>query len=151
MKKSEIAENLFKEGYNCAQSVVGAFCEEIGMEFSEAVKIISGFGGGMGRMREVCGAVSGMVFVLGCKFGYNLPTEVALKKELYERIQTVVKAFSETQGSIICRDLLPEKDGADTAPQPSQRTIEYYKRRSCSGCVACAAGILEKYLRCCAQ
>lgn len=147
MTKSQIAEKLFKDGYNCAQAVVGAFSEEIGMNFSDAVKSVSGFGGGMGRMREVCGAVSGMVFVLSCKYGYDTPIETTLKKELYSKIQSVAKEFSTMQGSIICRDLLPKKDGADTAPQPAQRTSEYYKTRSCAGCVACAAGILEKYLR----
>ena len=144
MKKSEIAENLFKEGYNCAQSVVGAFCEEIGMEFSEAVKIISGFGGGMGRMREVCGAVSGMFMVLDAVEGYTSPTDNEAKKELYAKVQKLAGEFKAENGSIICRELLGGVPS--TTPNPTERTPEFYKKRPCGELVKMAADIVADHL-----
>lgn len=145
MKKEEIAGELFSEGYNCAQSVVAAFSEEIGMEKEAAAKAVSGFGGGIGRLREVCGAVSGMVFVLSNIEGYSDPKDRTGKKELYIKVQELTGKFREEKGSIICRELL-KGINADTSPVPSERTPEYYRTRGCRGCVECAAGILEKYL-----
>ena len=145
--KAETAEELFREGYNCAQSVAGAFCEEIGIDFNTAVRMVSGFGGGIGRMREVCGAVSGMTFVIGILMGYDDPKDVDGKKDLYAVIQTLCKGFKDITGSVICRELLSKKDAADDSPQPAERTAEYYRQRGCAGYVACAAGILEEYLR----
>ena len=85
--KAERAKALFLEGYNCTQAVVGAFAEEIGMDFDTAVRLASGFGGGMGRLRQVCGTVSGMVFVASAKLGYTDPKAKVEKKELYQEIQ----------------------------------------------------------------
>ena len=82
--KAERAKALFLEGYNCTQAVVGAFAEEIGMDFDTAVRLASGFGGGMGRLRQVCGTVSGMVFVASAKLGYTDPKAKVEKKELYQ-------------------------------------------------------------------
>ena len=144
--KAETAEELFREGYNCAQSVAEAFCEEIGIDFNTAVRMVSGFGGGIGRMREVCGAVSGMTFVIGILMGYDDPKDVDGKKDLYAVIQTLCKEFKDITGSVICRELLSKKDAADDSPQPAERTAEYYRQRGCAGYVACAAGILEEYL-----
>ena len=136
------------EGYNCAQSVVGAYAQEMGMDFEAAVKMASSFGGGMGRLREVCGAVSGMFLVAGALYGYAAPKDFDAKKEHYERIQCLAARFKEKTGSIVCREILGTdgKDGQDTNPTPSVRTKEYYKKRPCSEMTCLAADILEQYI-----
>ena len=138
MSKQEEAEKLFLEGYNCAQSVAGAF--------ETAMKLSSSFGGGMGRMREVCGAVSGMAFVAGVLYGYDDPKDDIAKKEHYERVQYLASEFKKETGSIICRELLGI-EGKDHAATPSKRTQEYYKKRPCVKMVGLAAGILEQYMK----
>lgn len=145
MNKREKAEALFLEGYNCAQAVVGAYAQEIGMDFDTAVRLVSPFGGGMGRLREVCGTVSGMFFVAGAIFGYDDPKDSAAKKELYERIQFLAERFQEETGSIVCRELLGAA-GKDTSPVPEERTKAYYQKRSCVKMVGLAAEIMEKYI-----
>ena len=112
MKKSEKAVELFKKGYNCSQSVFGAFAEDLGIDFETAVMISSSFGGGMGRMREVCGAVSGMFMAAGIKYGYSDPKNMNAKKEHYRLIQTLAERFKERNKYIVCRQLLGmEADG----------------------------------------
>ncbi|MBQ2944932.1 MAG: C_GCAxxG_C_C family protein, partial [Ruminococcus sp.] len=106
MTKGQQAKILFKEGYNCAQAVFGAFSQELGLDFDIAMKLSSGFGGGMGRLREVCGAVSGMFMVFDMKHGYTSPTDKEGKMELYSHIQELSKRFEKENGSIICRELL---------------------------------------------
>ena len=145
MRREEKAAELFKKGYNCAQAVATAFCEETGLSEEQTAKLVSGFGGGMGRMREVCGAVSGMVFVLSALEGYSDPNEKDGKRDLYATIQRLADKFKEKEGSLICRDLL-KCTGADASPTPDERNAEYYKKRGCVGCVECAAGILDEYL-----
>lgn len=102
----ERAMELFKQGYNCSQSVFGAFCEECGIDFETALKLSSSFGGGMGRLREVCGAVSGMFMVVGMKYGYTDPKDSVSKAEHYKRIQELAEEFKENNRSIVCRELL---------------------------------------------
>lgn len=143
--KAEQAKALFKEGYNCSQAVVAAFSEEIGMDRSRLLRMVSSFGGGMGRMREVCGAVSGMFFVAGALYGYDGPKDMQAKKEHYARIQELAAQFKAETGSIICRELLG-LDGKDTSPVPSERTAGYYKKRPCPEMVALAAGLMEAYM-----
>lgn len=145
MGKREVAKNLFLSGYNCSQSVVGAFAEEIGMDFHEAVRLVSSFGGGMGRLREVCGAVSGMFFVAGALYGYSDPKDFNAKKEHYERIQLLAARYKEQTGSIVCRELLG-LEGRDRSPSPSERSPEYYKKRPCPDMVGLAAEIMERYI-----
>lgn len=145
MGKKEQAKELFLKGYNCTQAVVGAFAEEIGMDFDTAVKMVSSFGGGMGRLREVCGAVSGMFFVAGALYGYNDPKDFEAKKEHYARIQLLASRYKEETGSIVCRELLG-MDGKDHSPIPSERTKEYYKKRPCPDMVGLAAEIMETYI-----
>lgn len=145
MNKSETARKLFKEGYNCSQAVLGAFAEDIGMDFETAIKLASSFGGGMGRMREVCGAVSGMFMAAGLIFGYSDPKDFAAKKEHYKRIQELAEEFKNKNRFIVCRQLLGI-DGKDDNFVPSKRTDEYYKKRPCEELVADAAEILEHYI-----
>lgn len=144
MQKAEQARNFFKEGYNCTQSVVAAFCEEIGMDRASLLQMASSFGGGMGRLREVCGAVSGMFLVAGALYGYDDPKDMQAKKEHYTRIQELAARFKAENGSIICRELLG-LDGLDHSPVPSERTAEYYKKRPCAEMAAAAARLMETY------
>ncbi len=145
MKKSERAYELFKEGYNCSQAVFGAFAEELGMDFETAVMLSSSFGGGMGRMREVCGAVSGMFMAAGIKYGYSDPKDNQAKKEHYRLIQKLAEKFRERNHYIVCRQLLG-LDGQDSSYVPSERTQAYYKKRPCAELVRDAAEILEEYM-----
>jgi C_GCAxxG_C_C family probable redox protein len=142
---SELAMAYFKEGYNCSQSVFIAFCDEYGMDFEIALKISSSFGAGMGRLREVCGAVSGMFMVAGMIYGYTDPKNHKIKAGHYERIQYLAKEFEEKNRSIICRELLGLGQGKDS-PIPELRTAEYYKKRPCVELVGMAAEIMEKYI-----
>ncbi len=145
MDKSEKAKELFKQGYNCAQAVVGAYAEELGIDMETAMKLASSFGGGMGRLREVCGAVSGMFMVAGIKYGYSSPEASLEKTEHYKKIQELAAEFSESNGSIICRELLGLQAGKDSHV-PDERTEKYYKARPCVELVGDAAAILEEYI-----
>ncbi len=144
MSKRETAIKLFLDGYNCSQAVLGAFCEEFGVDFTTAMKISSSFGGGMGRLREVCGAVSGLFMVVGLHSGYTSPDDKEAKTNHYKLIQQLAEEFKKKNGSIICRELLGLDDNKNDYV-PSDRTKEYYKKRPCAELVGDAAEILEKY------
>lgn len=146
VKKREVAEKYFLDGYNCAQAVALAFAEYAGMNDECVLKSVSGFGGGVGRMREVCGAISGMAFICGWIFGYSDANAVTEKKELYSVIQELCDRFKRKNGSIICRDLLGAKLSV-VSSTPEARTPEYYKTRPCAKLVGDAAEILEEYLK----
>ena len=143
-KYGEKAKALFTEGYNCAQAVFAAFSDVTGIESETSFKLSSGFGGGMGRMREVCGAVSGMFMVLGAVEGYTSPTDNAEKMELYAKVQKLAEKFKTENGSIICRELLG--GSPSSTPVPSERTAEYYQKRPCGELVEIAADIVADYL-----
>ena len=135
----------FKEGYNCAQSVFLAFAEDCGFDKETALKLSSSFGGGMGRLREVCGAVSSMFAIAGIKKGYTSPTDDDTKTKHYELIQHLANEFKKEHGTIICRELLGLPEGADE-PIPSKRTEEYYEERPCEMFIQTATKIIEKKL-----
>lgn len=139
----EKAERLFKEGYNCAQAVFGAYCDDTGMDFETAMKLSSSFGGGMGRLREVCGAVSAMFMVAGLKAGYANPADTVSKQKHYELIQLMSQKFKEENGSIICRELLGLEIHQDS-PAPAKRNAEYYRKRPCAELVKCASEIIDE-------
>ena len=143
MDHGEKAAELFLSGYNCAQSVAVAFCDVTGMEEKTAARMASAFGGGMGRLREVCGAVSGMFMVLSVLYGYDTPGDDARKMELYTRVQALAGQFREEVGSIVCREILknPPSD-----PNPSPRTAEYYKKRPCARMVLTAGRIMDQFI-----
>ncbi len=145
MTHEEKAKKLFKEGYNCAQSVFVAFCEDMNLDQEIALKLSSSFGGGMGRLREVCGAVSGMFMVAGVLYGYNDPKDHNTKSEHYARIQNLALEFSKCNHSIICRELLGIQ-GINDNPVPEKRTEKYYKKRPCMELVGDAARIIENYM-----
>ena len=142
---SEKAANNFREGYNCAQSVLLAFANKVGLKEDEALKLASSFGGGMGRLREVCGAVSAMFMIAGILKGYTEPNNDVVKAEHYKLIQDLAAEFKSKHGTIICRELLG-LDGTEFSPIPSARTDEYYKERPCEEFIKCAAEIVEKEL-----
>ncbi len=141
--KKQIAQNLFRQGYNCAQSVLGAFHEEINMTFEDALKLSSSFGGGMGRMREVCGAVSSMFMIAGIKKGYTTPNDDAIKEKHYKLIQDLANQFKEKYNTIICRELLETNDNS---PIPSKRTEKYYEERPCEEFIKTCAELITQNL-----
>ncbi len=145
MDHGEKAEKLFKEGCNCAQSVLCAFEDVTGIERETAAKLASSFGGGLGRMREVCGAVSGAAMVLGLAKGYSDPEDFDAKKAHYALIQEFAARFKEQNGSIICRELL-SGSGASNGFTPERRTDGYYQKRPCAELCRCAAEIVEGLL-----
>lgn len=144
MEHSVYAAKLFVEGYNCAQAITVAFSDVTGLSPEFSARMASSFGGGMGRMREVCGAVSGMLLVAGLLYGYDDPChEDAAKKAHYTRVQALAGQFREQIGSIVCREILknPPSD-----PTPSPRTAEYYAQRPCARMVFTAAQVLDAYI-----
>ncbi len=145
MTRSERAVELFLEGCNCAQAVFVAFADLLGVDEPLALRISSSFGGGVGRQREICGAVSGMCMVVGALYGYDDVKDPAKKAEHYARVQELCGAFREMYGSIVCRELLGAKR-ADDAPTPTPRDAEFYRTRPCARFVAAAADLLVQYI-----
>lgn len=137
------AAELFLQGYNCAQSVVVAFCDVTGLDEKTSARMISSFGGGMGRLREVCGAVSGMFFVLGWLYGYDTPGDDHVKMTLYSQVQALAEKFREQNGSIVCREILKNPP---TDPNPSPRTAEYYRVRPCARMVLTAGRLMDEFI-----
>ena len=141
--KAQKAMKHFKDGYNCCQAVVLAFCDELDIDEKTALALSSSFGGGIGRLREVCGAVSGMCIVAGLKYGYISPTDNGQKADHYALIQALAKEFEDKNGSIICRVLTGlEKD----THIPSERNKEFYKKRPCAELVYDAAEIMQNMI-----
>lgn len=146
MTRKEKAMNSFLEGYNCSQCLILAFEDLLTIDKEMALKIASPFGGGMGRLREVCGSVSGMFMVLGYIYGYDKPEDFEGKKLLYEHIQELAARYEKANGSIICRELLGLTVKKEDAT-PEKRTEEYYKKRPCTEKIGSAAEILEQFLK----
>ncbi len=147
MSKGDIAKQNFMNGYNCSQAVLLAFCEDFGLEKETALKISEPFGGGMGRMREVCGTVTGMFMVLGLAMGNSDAKDGSTKKNVYKSVQELAEKFKQDNGSIICRELLGFQKNNKESYVPSERTNEYYKKRPCPELCKYAADILEDYLK----
>lgn len=145
MKTNEqIAREHFTSGYNCAQSVFLTYAEKYGFDKDTALKLSSSFGGGMGRMREVCGAVSAMFMIAGLENGYTENNNDEIKAEHYTRIQNLANEFKKKNGTIICRELLGVD--ADDNPIPSKRTSQYYEERPCEELIADACKIIDKFI-----
>ena len=151
------AERLFREGYNCAQAVVAAFCDLYGMDEELALRISASFGAGLGRMREVWGAVSGMGIIAGLENGATKGIDVAGKKANYDLIASMASEFKKNNGTIICRELLgldkQVSEGEKGKVQkvdttPGERNEEYYKTRPCVDKVRECAQIIEDYIIC---
>lgn len=148
--RREKAIQLFQEGYNCSQAVFAAFCDDYDISKEMALKLSSSFGGGMGRMREVCGAVSGMFLVAGLETGATDGRDADGKKRNYDMVQKLAAKYREKNGSIICRELLglgqDNTQKAFTDTNPEARTEQYYKKRPCASLVGDAVDILEEEL-----
>lgn len=147
--RGELALANFKQGYNCAQAVFLAFGDVTGLDPTTATRLVSSFGGGMGRMREVCGAVSGALTVLGLLRGYDRPDDREGKSRHYAQVRAFAERFKEKTGggSILCRDLLAGAR-ADATPggEPEARSEAYYQKRPCGELCAIAAEIVEEML-----
>ena len=143
MNRGTQAAELFLQGYNCAQAIAVAFSDVTGLDRDFSARMASSFGGGMGRLREVCGAVSGMLMVAGLLYGYDSTDDDVAKKAHYSLVQELAGQFKAENGSIICREILrnPPSD-----PAPSPRTAEYYAQRPCARMVYSAAEILDAYI-----
>ena len=146
MTRREAAIDNFKKGYNCSQSIVLAFEDMLPVDGSLLSRLSSSFGGGMGRLREVCGSVSGMFMVAGLLYGYDGPETGQKKSEHYARIQELARRFEEKHGTIICREMLGLTVHHDV-PVPEKRTEEYYKKRPCAEIIGDAAEILEQFIK----
>lgn len=146
MTRREAAMANFLKGYNCSQSIVLAFEDLLPVDREQLSKLASSFGGGMGRLREVCGSVSGMFMIAGLLYGYDGPETAKVKADHYARIQELARRFEEKHGSIVCRELLGLSVRRES-PTPEARTAEYYKKRPCAEIIGDAAEILERFLR----
>ncbi|MCQ2792630.1 MAG: C-GCAxxG-C-C family protein [Bacilli bacterium] len=143
MKREKLAESYFLKGYSCSQAVVLAYQDLIKLKKDDLLKLASPFGGGIGRLREVCGALSGALIVLGYLKG-NPTTDLKKKEELYQTIQKIAAEFKKENGAIVCRELLHLR--CASSPKPSKRNEKYYHARPCLKMVNSATRILEKYL-----
>ena len=144
MTHSKKARELFNQGYNCAQAVFCAFSDIMNIDLTTAKKLSSSFGGGMGGLREVCGAVSGMFMVLGVLYGYDDPADHEAKTVHYARIREAAERFREKNGTIICRELLK---GIEHTPDPQKRDAEYYRKRPCPDIVFICAEITDDIIK----
>lgn len=142
---AERAKALFYQGYNCSQAVAGAFAEQMGLPLDTVTQMVSALGGGMCRMRETCGAVSGAMIVLGTLRGYHDPTAKDQKAKLYAEGQQLCRQFQKRFGSLTCGRLLGIEPGSSDA-QPTPRTSEFYQTRPCPHLIEGMAEILESYL-----
>ncbi len=145
MNHAEKACRLFAEGRNCSQAVFTAFCDVTGLDEEFALRLSSSFGGGMGRMREVCGTCSAMFMIAGILYGYISKNDIDEKAEHYRRIQYLAQEFKNKHDTINCLELLKNLN-VDKNPVPEKRTEQYYKVRPCIKFVRTAAEILDKYI-----
>ena len=146
-ERVKIAVQNFESGYNCAQSVFLAYSDVFELNLEMAKKMSVSFGGGVGRMREVCGTVSAMAMLAGFKYPVLDQHDQEARTKNYAMVQKMSDLFKEKHGTIICRSLLPAAEASQTAPQPSARTAEYYAKRPCSKYVEDAARIAGRMLK----
>lgn len=143
-ERVERAMALFQEGYNCCQAVMGAFCREFGIDFETGMRLTAGLGGGMGRLREVCGTCSAMFILAGLRYGSATDKDVQTRAVTYRAVQELAAKFREQNGSIVCHELLGI--GGDGNPVPSVRDSGFYAKRPCKEYVRCAAELVESML-----
>lgn len=146
-ERVEQAVRNFESGFNCAQSVFLAYSDIFELDLETAKKMSVSFGGGIGRMREVCGTVSAMAMLAGFKYPVVDPTDQEARTRNYGMVQKMADLFKDKHQTIICRELLPPEDAATTTPAPSARTSQYYQKRPCSQYVAEAARIAGQMLK----
>ena len=139
------AREAFEQGYNCSQSVVVAYADVLGQDADALASLVAPLGGGMGRLREVCGAVSGMLMVSSAAYRGESNTDRSVRTQIYTGVQQLADRYRSECGSIVCRELLGLKQHSD-APVPEERTADYYRRRPCAEYVAIAARLVGEYL-----
>ncbi|MGN1061244.1 MAG: C-GCAxxG-C-C family protein [Candidatus Coproplasma sp.] len=144
--RADRAREMFLQGYNCSQSVVGAFADLFGFDNVTAMKFAEGLGGGMGRMRLTCGAVAATSVLASMKMSSGEPGDLKLRGEIYAVIQKMAGEFKENNGSVICAELLGAALPKDNSATPEERTPDYYKRRPCADKIYQCALLVEKYL-----
>ena len=142
MERSEVAVAKFVSGYNCAQSVLFYFCDDLNLDKDNALKIACGFGAGMGRKEEVCGAVSGGIMVIGAKYGRGENEDRKTTDSTYIKIRELMDKFSQKHGTYICRQLL---SGCELTTEEGQKIFEEndYLNKVCKPCVKSVVEILE--------
>lgn len=145
MSKADRAKELFLMGYNCAQATFGAFAEDYGLDFNVAMTLSAGLGGGIGRLRETCGAVTGATLAVSLAMGSFDLNNPDAKTEVYKEIRKVVEIFESETGTVICADMLGVARRGD-APDAEPRTPEYYKKRPCADLVYLAADAAERII-----
>lgn len=143
--KSEQAISKFAGGYNCAQSVFSAFCEDLRIDQNAALKIACGFGAGMGRKGEVCGAVTGGIMVLGARYGRGENEDRTATEATYARTREFMNQFASQHGTCLCRELL---NGCDLTTEEGQKTFRENDlfNKVCKPCVQSAVEIVEKIM-----
>jgi len=143
--RKEQAAEYFLSGYNCSQSVIAAYCDLFDTDRETALKFTEGFGGGMGRLRSVCGTVTAMFMLSGLKFSKAKPKDLETRTITYAKVRELAGKFAEKNGSYICGELLkgiPLSDGS----VPTERNADFYKKRPCLGCIKDSCDLIEKYL-----
>lgn len=146
-KRAESAAELFVKGYNCCQAVVLAFADVVGLDEKTLACLGSGFGGGFGRLREVCGCMSGMTVIAGLLCPADDPSDSRARTENYALVQRFAAAYKQEMGSIVCREILGMKaQKSPESPKPSERNAAYYATRPCARSCAVAARIVARYL-----
>lgn len=151
-ERAQNARQYFLDGYNCCQAVLLAFQDIFGADEETLATVASGFGGGMARMREVCGTVSAMGMAAGFISPAVHPKNIEERTANYALVQEMAGKFRKENGSIVCRELLglapkadkTENEGQQESPRPSDRTAEYYRKRPCPELVACSARIIAE-------
>ena len=150
-ERQQRAEQFFLDGYNCCQAVLLAFEDILDADRSTLLRMASGFGGGIARLREVCGAFSAMAMIAGFLSPAEDPSDMNQRRDNYALVQKFAARFKEEKGSVVCREILGMRklapgEGFEN-PMPSQRTPEYYKTRPCAATVGLAAKIVAEYLK----
>jgi C_GCAxxG_C_C family probable redox protein len=145
-ERIERAVQLFKNGCNCSQSVTVAFADLYGFTEEQAMRLSASFGGGIGRMRETCGAACGMFILAGMDCGSTVAGDREAKSKNYAVVQQLAKKFKEQSGSLICAELLGLKKGTPLSFEASERTPQYYEKRPCPKMIEMAAKIFADYL-----
>ncbi len=148
-RRAQRAVELFKQGFNCAQAVFASCADMYGIEDEKlALRLSASFGGGMGRMRLVCGAASGMFMLAGLEKGSATPHDNEGKMANYAFVQQLAGEFKGRYGSLICAELLGLAPKGSVEPRPAERTPEYYEKRPCSEMIAEAVRIYLRTLNC---
>ncbi len=144
--KSDTAKDLFHQGFNCAQSVAATFAEHYNIDQPTMLRLATGFGGGIGRMRQTCGAFCALTLLASLEKGFDTAPNNDAKKSCYELVQQLAQDFKAQCGSTICSELLQLSKDHKISATPAERTQKYYQKRPCAEIVATAVRIYENYL-----